>query len=120
MVSPTRPRPSKKKKKKMMYDDWYTHVSVTELQKRAESIRKSITSEKMREANKKLIVSKKEPKTCMYGIEASTLYTPYVILKTPKNQQLKDYQDPASDNYDPLRVIKERMTLEEPNVSQTN
>lgn len=104
----------------MMYDDWYTHTSTTELQGRAKSIRNSITSERVREANKKMIDSKNEPKIYMYGIEAGTLYSPYVVLKTPKTPQLKDYQDPSSDNYDPLRVIKERMSLEEPNVSQTN
>lgn len=47
-------------------------------------------------------------------------YCPFVPLKMHdiKNKTLKDYEDPADDNYDPLRVIKERMALEELNGSQ--
>lgn len=122
MVTPTRPRPKGPPKKSiMMYDDWGTDyvqkIRVGQSKKRLKNPKKYLQEHKDASgANlaKDIFVYEDDD-----GI-AAFYYSPMVpvCMYSKKNKTLKDYEDPASDNYDPLRVIKERMALEEPNALQ--
>lgn len=146
MVTPTRPRPSAEKRlrkfnnnKDMTYTDWYWYTQLS-----AQERNKS-PSERLRDANKKFMYSNETKRDKNYpndhkdasganlakdvfvydgddgddGVVAF-YYCPMVPLNMHdiKNKSLKDYEDPAGDNYDPFVLSKNVWALEEPNGSQ--
>lgn len=123
MVTPTRPRPKGPPKKSIMIYDEYGTDYVQKI--RARQSKKRLEKTKNYPKDHKDVSDANLAKDVFVYDDGDVIkafyYSPMVpvCMHSEKNKTLKDYEDPASDNYDPLRVIKERMALEEPNASQT-